>query len=155
MTLDVSGNYWGDPSGPYDSVNNPNGQGDTLGYNTFATWWLTSPPELNVDWHRALQLQPEDWNLEAAFPNPFNATTSVRIASSKPQPFEVLAYNILGRRVARVWQGVIPKDAPTLVSWNATSEQGRSLATGIYFLVASPKGPGAGAPKSVKVVLLR
>jgi hypothetical protein len=155
VTLDVSGNYWGDPSGPYDSLNNPNGQGDTLGYNTFASTWLTEPPELNAEWPERLRLAPADWTLEHPHPNPFNATTRFMIRSLKPQPFEVAVYNTLGQRVGKIWQGVVAKDVPTEVNWDGRNAFGASVASGIYYVVAVPKGPKSSAPKAIKAVLLR
>jgi len=152
---DMSNNYWGDPSGPFHPTENPGGLGDSVPANVHVTPWLTAPPGLSAREQDRLQLQPEDWSIDQAYPNPFNAITTLRITSSKPQPFEVTAYNTLGQRVAQVWRGVIPKDAPTLVRWYPMSDQGRILASGIYYLLATPKGPGSGVTKSIKVVLLK
>mgnify|MGYP001596755097 CR=1 FL=1 len=152
---DLSNNYWGDPSGPFHAIENPGGLGDSVPTNVHVTPWLTEPPGLDAELHERLRLYPEDWTVAEAFPNPFNASTNLRITASKPQPFEVTAYNTLGQRVSKVWQGVIPKDSPTLIRWNGSNDHNGSATSGVYFLVASPRGPGAGAPKSVKVVLLK
>ncbi len=152
---DLTNNYWGDASGPYHPIENPSGLGDTVDIYTTVTPWLTEPPDLDARVKDRFHLSPEDWTVEQAFPNPFNASTNLRIISSKSQPMEVAAYNTLGQRVARVWQGVIAKDSPTLIRWDAVDDQHRKVASGIYYLVAMPKGLGAGSPKSAKVVLLR
>jgi hypothetical protein len=152
---DMSNNYWGDPSGPYHPTENPGGLGDSVHANVHVTPWLTAPPGMNQAMEERLALNPEEWSVESAYPNPFNAVINLRLTSSKPQPFEVSAYNILGQRVAQVWQGVVPKDAPTLIHWNGIGDRQQNVASGIYYLVVTPRGPGARSPKSMKVVLLR
>jgi hypothetical protein len=152
---DMSNNYWGDPSGPFHPTENPGGLGDSVPANVHVTPWLTAPPGMNESMEERLSLRPEEWSLESAYPNPFNAVVNLRLVTSKPQPFEVTAYNTLGQRVAQVWQGVVPKDAPMLIHWNGTGDRQQIVTSGIYYLVVMPRGPGARAPKSVKVVLLR
>lgn len=153
--VDMPNNYWGDPSGPYHEIENPGGSGDSVPVNVHVTPWLTSPPELGADWEERLTLAPGEWTLEHAYPNPFNSTTRFTLSSHKPQPFEIDVYNTLGQKVGRIWQGVVPQDTPIHVTWDGRNDFGSVVGSGIYFIAAIPKGPGAGAPKSLKVIMLR
>lgn len=155
ITLDLSGNYWGDPSGPYDPVQNPQGRGDTLGVDVVVHDWLTEPPGTDNRIAERFHLKAEDWGVSTPFPNPFNAVTVIRLQSSKPQPFEVTVYNLLGRKVARVWLGVAPKDSQLDVRWDGKDERGANVASGVYYVVAKPVGSKTAIPKTVKAVLLR
>lgn len=38
------GNWWGDPSGPFNSVNNPSGKGNSVTNTITAAPWLSAPP---------------------------------------------------------------------------------------------------------------
>jgi hypothetical protein len=148
-------NYWGDPSGPYQPVENPGGLGDSVPVNVHVIPWLTSPPDLSANPPEHLTLSPGDWSLENPYPNPFNSTTRFTLRSHKPQPFEVEAYNTLGQRVSRVWQGVVPQDIPVEITWDGRSDLGTVVTSGVYYIVAIPNGTGSTAPKSLKAVLLR
>jgi len=39
-------NWWGDPTGPYEPANNPNGLGDKIQGNIIFSPWLTAPPSV-------------------------------------------------------------------------------------------------------------
>ncbi len=148
-------NYWGHSSGPYHLTENPAGQGDTADTDIIVTPWLTEPPDLESAIREKIALLPEDWSLLQAYPNPFNASLHIIISSSKWQPLELTAYNILGQSVARIWRGIVTENAPADVRWDGLDDQRRSLASGVYYIVAHPQGNGGAAPKSLKVVLLR
>ena len=151
-TLDARWNWWGHETGPHHILYNPDGQGEEVQGDLWFEPWHTDTSFLAVqDFSAAL---PKEF-LFTAFPNPFNLSTTLRMTLTTPQTLEITAFNILGQKVARVWQGIIAKDQPTLVRWDATNERGQSLSSGIYYLVATPDGPGASAPKSIKVVLIR
>jgi hypothetical protein len=152
---DLTDNYWGHASGPYHPTENPQGQGDTVDVNIHVTPWLAEPPDLEIDVRARLKLNPEDWTLEQIFPNPFNGQTNIRIVARKPQPMSVIVYNTLGQKISDVWQGVIAKDEPTLIRWDGVDNFGRGVASGVYYIVAQPRGSLRGAPKAQKAVLLR
>jgi hypothetical protein len=44
IALDMSNNWWGDASGPYDPEFNPEGRGDSVGDNILYEPWLTEAP---------------------------------------------------------------------------------------------------------------
>ncbi|MBI5059775.1 hypothetical protein HZB60_08360 [candidate division KSB1 bacterium] len=152
---DMTNNYWGDPSGPYHPIENPEGLGDTVDVGIHVTPWLTEPPQAAPDIRERLHLNPDEWSLDLPFPNPFNATTTIRLIAQKPQPLEVAVYNTLGRRVGLIWRGVLAKDSPTQVQWDGRDDRGVSVASGVYYVVAVPQGSSHSAPKTVKALLLR
>ncbi len=152
---DCRWNYWGDPTGPYHPTLNPEGRGDTVPDNILFDPWLTEPPTTGTGPSSPFALPPEDWQLEPPYPNPFNATTRIRLTASRPQPFEVMVYNILGRRVRQLWRGVVPKNTPVSVTWDGRDERDQTVATGLYFIVAAPELVGSSHPKTRKVLLLR
>lgn len=45
VALDMHGNWWGDPAGPYEPDLNPLGRGDAVGENITYREWLTSWPD--------------------------------------------------------------------------------------------------------------
>lgn len=45
VLLDMRGNWWGHPTGPYAPELNPLGRGDSVGVNIFFEPWLAAPPE--------------------------------------------------------------------------------------------------------------
>ncbi|MFH1009923.1 MAG: hypothetical protein V1784_01650, partial [bacterium] len=126
---DCRENYWGDPSGPYHPTRNPGGRGDTVGDYILFDPWLTAPPTGSSVPTSPFALSPQDWKLEGAFPNPFNDATQIRLISTRPQPFEVTIYNLLGQRVRQLWRGVVPKDRAVSVSWDGRDEYGHAVAT--------------------------
>jgi hypothetical protein len=50
---------------------------------------------------------PEGFTLSAAYPNPFNPETTVTVTLPAAQPLTVGVYNMLGRRVALLFDGVL------------------------------------------------
>ncbi len=152
---DYRENYWGDSTGPYHPTLNPEGLGDTVGDNILFDPWLTEPPSAAAGPSSPFALSPDDWQIEPPFPNPFNSTTQIRLISSRPQPFEVMVYNVLGRRVRQLWRGVVPKDAPVSITWDGRDERGQIASTGLYFIVAMSRLPTSSHPKTVKALFLR
>ncbi|MBM3324897.1 MAG: hypothetical protein FJY66_04445 [Calditrichaeota bacterium] len=152
---DCTENYWGDPSGPYHPTLNPEGRGDTVGDHILFDPWLTAPPTGSTTPSSPFALSPQDWKLEGAYPNPFNESTRVQLISSRPQPFEMTVYNLLGQRVRRLWQGIVPKDTPVFVTWDGRDQYGQAVATGLYFVVANSRYPASSQFKTCKVLCLR
>ena len=49
---------------------------------------------------------PADFSLEPAYPNPFNAVTTIRYAVPEASPVRLIVYDMLGREVRRLVDGV-------------------------------------------------
>ncbi|MBK6766579.1 MAG: T9SS type A sorting domain-containing protein [bacterium] len=62
-----------------------------------------------------------------AYPNPFNAVTTLDIEVVVPGEYDVLLYDVTGRETARVFSGRIERS--TRVALNASE-----YASGVYFV---------------------
>ena len=69
----------------------------------------------------------------AASPNPSQGSTRITYALPKAADVRLSIYDLHGRRVATLREGR-ESGGPGQVSWNATSEEGRPLPTGIYLV---------------------
>jgi flagellar hook assembly protein FlgD len=67
-----------------------------------------------------------------AYPNPFNAETTLQFVTSLQAVVDLTLYDALGQRV-RHWQLHHPGGVGT-VHWNGLDMQGRPVATGVYLL---------------------
>ncbi len=95
----------------------------------------------------------------AAGPNPFRMGAAQVVRFSARGRVALDAFDLRGRRVARLYEGVA--DGPASVSWSGASEDGRSLPAGMYWLrlTAAPLAgaatpPAAAVPSALRVVLL-
>jgi hypothetical protein len=75
---------------------------------------------------------PQEFTLEQNYPNPFNPSTVIRFAFSQAGQARLTIYDILGRRVRTLVDGVRPA-GEQLVTWNGRDEAGAVAASGIYF----------------------
>ena len=66
-----------------------------------------------------------------AEPNPFNVTTMIRFAGALSPGARVEVYDVRGRRVRSL--GYSGGGASGSVAWNGTDDQGRDVASGVYF----------------------
>ncbi|MBN2564965.1 MAG: T9SS type A sorting domain-containing protein, partial [Candidatus Eisenbacteria bacterium] len=89
--------------------------------------------------------------VEGVFPNPFNPLT--KIAYTVPEDagrVRLTLHNVCGQLVRTLVDGELPAGPSTAV-WDGTDDNGRSLATGVYFARLS-----AGDQKAVaKMTLLK
>jgi len=87
--------------------------------------------ELTVDYAAAL---PEETGITSIAPNPFNPVTTIRYAIAKEGRITVRVIDLTGRTAAEL---VNATQAPGIytVTWNATTNDGRPLVSGSYFLV--------------------
>jgi len=71
--------------------------------------------------------------LHAPWPNPFNPITSFQIDLPTTTWARIEAFDVSGRRMATLWDGVLESGRHTM-TWKAEDSQGRTLSSGIYFL---------------------
>jgi subtilisin family serine protease len=84
------------------------------------------------------------------YPNPFNPETRIDFAVSAEGPVAVAIYDILGRKIATLFDEYCPAGNHS-VTWNGTDDAGRPVASGIY-LTRAVSTTGVAARK---MVLLR
>lgn len=126
-SADFTYNYWGDPSGPYHPILNPNGQGDACGDNVVFDPWLTdSIFSSTEDRFPAL---PSSASL-TFFPNPFNANARFQISVSIPGHYELRLFDVMGRETARLWEGLVVGSREVDIRSGGSSPD---LPSGVYF----------------------
>ena len=69
------------------------------------------------------------YQLSRPHPNPFHQTAALTLTVAQPQHVDVLLYDVLGRRVAVLHDGVIPAHRPVALQVDA-----RSLSSGLYIV---------------------
>jgi len=70
---------------------------------------------------------PDKYTLLRAYPSPFNSSTTVSFELSRPSQVTLAIYNLLGQRVATLFEGVKPAEAHK-VAWDADG-----VPSGTYF----------------------
>lgn len=76
-------------------------------------------------------LLPDGFLLSQNYPNPFNPTTTIEYYLSQRTRVTLSVYNILGRRVTTLVDGVVPSGWHS-VEWNSRDAEGQSMAGGVY-----------------------
>ena len=70
--------------------------------------------------------------LDANYPNPFNATTTIRYSLPQNANVELTVFNILGQKVRTLVEGE-QSAGEHIAIWDSNNEQGRAVASGVYF----------------------
>jgi glycosidase len=87
------------------------------------------PPIVSVD--ESLLSPPEEYNLFQNYPNPFNPSTIIRYSIIKPDIVRIKIYDILGREVKTLINGV-QTTGTYQVSWFGDDNFGNKVSSGIY-----------------------
>jgi len=119
---DARDNYWGHNSGPYHAEFNPDGQGDTITGNVPFIPWLIDSTDAADD----PVIVPNDFAL-VAYPNPFNAATTLQYTLAQRSHVSLKIFDLLGREVATLMNEV--HEAGT----HEVEFDGAALASSIYF----------------------
>jgi len=92
---------------------------------------------------------PKEYALLQNYPNPFNPSTTISYDVPKAAYVKVVIYDVLGRVVATLVDGVQPANKYTVV-WNASN-----VSTGVYFYrMTARNSDGSGDFNAVKKLLL-
>jgi parallel beta-helix repeat protein len=126
--LDAEYNWWGDASGPYHPVTNPNGQGDGVSDYVDYVPWLDTP--FSVEEGRQTMASYAITFLEN-MPNPFDNHTVIRYNLGTSGHVMLSIYDVLGRYVCTLVDEIQGVGSYT-VSWNARDELGRRVPAGLY-----------------------
>lgn len=79
----------------------------------------------------------EEGDLEAAdrpltvSPNPFNPATEIQFGVARPSDAKVGVYDLRGRRIAQLLDGVVAAGDHSVV-WRGADDRGRAVASGMY-----------------------
>jgi len=112
----------------------------------------------------SVQFDPAHWVslrslLGPARPNPFFLGSSTRLdfrvpagIDATPVPAEIAVYDIVGRRVASLFEGLLAPGEIQTVNWNGRDRAGREVSSGIYFAHLRVADQ---SPVTQKITLLR
>ena len=89
--------------------------------------------------------EPGSFVLEAAYPNPFNPSTSVSLSMPAEGYISVKAYNLVGQVVGVIAEGSLDAGVHTM-TWDASD-----LSSGVYLITAEY----AGQVSTQKVMLIK
>ena len=79
------------------------------------------------------ETQPSSLALSAAYPNPFNGAIHVGVQVGTDLPAQLTVFDLLGRPI-RTLQEIRPGIEAAQRSWDATDDDGRPVASGVYLL---------------------
>ena len=93
-----------------------------------------------VTWHKEVEVKveaeiakiPAEFGLQAAYPNPFNANTTIKYDLSQPAQVRITIYDVTGCKIRDLVDNHQEAGYHT-VGWDARDENGSSVGTGIYF----------------------
>jgi hypothetical protein len=113
------------------------------GFPTLAAYMGTSQPFLDVSYESQVGIA-DDRSVETPrllpnSPNPFSRSTSIRFVLAEPGPVRLEVFDIQGRRIATVRDGLMPAGGHA-VTWNGRDERGVRAASGIYLAVLRAEG---------------
>lgn len=80
-----------------------------------------------------------NWQLDAAYPNPFNAATTIGFTVPLTGLVELAIYDLAGRRVTTLANGIYAPGSYRLM-WDGTNASGRGLGSGIYIVQLTASG---------------
>lgn len=106
--------------------------------------WRVTPQSTNVEDDQASVIK--DYRLSAAYPNPFNPQTRFTLELAETQAVTVSVYDLLGRRVAQLHDGVLAGQTAHGFTFEASG-----LPSGTYLIQAQ----GARFQQSQLVTLLK
>jgi hypothetical protein len=109
--------------------------------------WATSNgfAQLSADGETAMVI-PTSYSLEAAYPNPFNASTTIRVNLPESADLKIAVFNLLGQRVALL------TDSRLNAGKHAFTFDGNDMASGVYLVRATVAGK---INEAQKVVLMK
>lgn len=140
--IDAEMNWWGCPDGPGGA-----GCDSVVGLVDFDPWSpvplscaVTSVPAPPGDAPPGPPRSAEGLVLLPASPNPFRGRTSIAFDVPEPGgPVALRVYDASGRLVRTLRQGVEPPGRRE-VAWTGLDDDGRRVASGVYFLVLTSRG---------------
>ena len=115
----------------------------------------TSPQgEVTLDRDAAL---PQKYDLQPAYPNPFNPSTTIGYALPEASEVALEVYNVQGQRIRELVGGRQPAGWHAVV-WDGRNSNGKPVPSGVYVvrMTAHPvRGSGNAFVASRKVVLMK
>ena len=79
-----------------------------------------------------LRAAPDDYILEANYPNPFNASTTIRYQLPTNDSVQLAIYNMAGQKIRTLIDAEVAAGRHAL-AWDGRDETGQHAASGVYF----------------------
>jgi hypothetical protein len=83
--------------------------------------------------------RPQSFELEASYPNPFNASTNIRYALGSNAAVTLTIHNILGQRMRTLVDRSIAAGKHE-AKWDGRDDRGNAVASGVYLIVLRAGG---------------
>lgn len=97
-----------------------------------------------------IETLPVAVELQGNYPNPFNPETRIHFALPQPMTVTLAVYDLLGRQVRLLHQGLLPEGSHRLL-WDGRDASGAAMSSGVYwYRLITPE-----AVKTGKMVLMK
>ena len=84
-------------------------------------------------------LQPGQFKLHQAYPNPFNPTTTLKYEMGSAGTVSIDVFDVNGRKIRSLYNGIqIPGQHE--IRWDAKDDHGRSMSSGVYLFKVNVNG---------------
>lgn len=77
-------------------------------------------------------IKPEDYKLDDAYPNPFNANCTIKYSIPLDKNVNIKIYNMLGQVVKTLVDNKFQPKGNYEITWNGTNDEGIPVASGTY-----------------------
>ena len=98
--------------------------------------------ETGLTEHEGGEIVPAEYSLRAAFPNPFNARTTIAFDLPEKGYVSLKVYDILGRTTRTLAEGEFEAGRHR-VAWDGRDDEGKDMASGVYMIRLVVEGKGA------------
>ena len=93
---------------------------------------------------------PSSFTLSTAYPNPFNASTTISFTLNKPEKVNLAVYNLAGQIVRELAVGNYSAGSHTAV-WDGKDDSGNAVSSGVYLA----RMESGGASKVVRMAMVK
>jgi methionine-rich copper-binding protein CopC len=97
-----------------------------------ATIVAKQPVATPTDESSTVMAVPEQFQLYANYPNPFNIHTTIRFALAESRNAQLAVYDVTGRLIRQYAMGTLEAGEHQLV-WDGLNENGQVVTSGVYF----------------------
>ena len=97
-----------------------------------------------------IELQPDEFILHRAYPNPFNPTTTLKYEMGSAGPVSIDVLDVSGRKIRSLYNG-IQSPGQHEIRWDARDDRGRSMSSGVYLFKVNVNGK----QQTAKTLLLK